>query len=80
MILEQNISPTRDEKWVDMLTTGKLFGVRLKHRGTTSTALKKLKDSVANWVEAVEHFFDVRFTRDAHQVIATLAKCMDLRK
>lgn len=74
------MSPKHDEKWVDMLTSGKLMGVRLKHRGSTLiSASEKLQDSVADWIEAVEHFFDVRFTRDAHQVISTLSKCMDLR-
>ncbi len=39
-----------------------------------------LSYDVSLWLECAAHFFQVRFLRDKNQILATAAKCMDLRR
>ena len=76
---------------VQMLLAGRYIGIELTMHeeevaeGVTFEfahleATFDLGYDVSLWLECAAHFFQVRFLRDEHQILATTAKCMDLRR
>ena len=76
-------------RYVDFLRTGELLGQGLLIHCETfpadnpandqAQAYRELQHVMADWIENIVHFFEVRFIDDEHGMLAVAAKCLDLR-
>jgi len=75
--------------YAEFLKSGELLGERLaihcatfpadNPECTQAQAYTDLQHFIADWIENMVHFFQVRFVDDEHEMIAVAAKCLDLR-
>jgi hypothetical protein len=82
--------PSESTTYADFLETGTLLGEQLRIHCDTFPSIvpsntaqeqvyKDLQHLIADWIENMMHFFEVRFIDDEHEMIAVASKCMDLR-